>query len=389
MSDPATNDVGLAARVAAGLAASLRAHGLLAPLGSVLIFAESLCAVGLGREQSVYWAARAVFVHEPDEVQPFNLGFYAYWRSHAQSGLVAQSQVLVLAPSPSDAAPESGATDEELDPSVAGTSFSAAERLAHADLAELSDDELALVMEMLEKVRRSRVVKLTRRVAPGRQGRLDLRRSVAAAVRRDGEILGEHHLSRRVRERRIVVLCDISGSMAPYARAMLRLAHVLAQGSSPVEVFAVGTRLTRLTRKFATHDANAAMRGVSESIPDYSGGTRLGDGLGEFNTAFGVRGVARGAIVVICSDGIDRGSPELIRSEMGRLSRVAYRVLWVNPLAASPGYQPLARGMAAALPYIDRFLPGDSPQALLQVLEAVSEGVRTPTARHQFIQSVA
>jgi hypothetical protein len=299
------------------------------------------------------------------------------------------NRVLVIAPSPSDAAPDGDDTDEELDPSKAGASFSVAERLAHADLAELSEEELALAMEMLQTMRRKRSVKVSRRVAPGKQGRLDLRRSVAAAVRRDGEILGEHHLARRRRERRIVVLCDISGSMAPYARAMLRLAHVLAQGSAPVEVFAVGTRLTRLTRRLLTHDANAAMRAVSASIPDYSGGTRLGEALGEFNTAFGVRGVARGAIVVICSDGIDRGSPELIRSEMARLARVAYRILWVNPLAASPGYQPLARGMAAALPYVDRFLPGDTPQALFGVLEAVGDEVPLLGARGRFIQLVA
>ena len=389
MSAFATSDDELAARIAAGLAASIRAHGLVTPLGSVLTFAEALTAVGLNDEREIYWAGRSVFVHEPDEIQPFNLGFYSYWRSPPPDQMPEPTAIFVIAPAPSDASPEADDDAEVVESSIAGASFSAAERLAHADLAELSDQELAEVISMIAMWRRSRLVKTTRRVAPGKQGRLDLRRSVAAAVRRDGEILGEHRLSRRQRERRLVVLCDISGSMAPYARAMLRLAHILSQGSSPIEVFAVGTRLTRLTRSLATHDASKAVNAVASSIPDYSGGTRLGEALGEFNTAFGVRGIARGATVLICSDGIDRGSPELIGSEMARLSRVAYQILWVNPLAASPGYQPLARGMAAALPYVDRFLPGDTPEALFGVLEAVGERHGRPMRKLSSIAEVA
>jgi uncharacterized protein with von Willebrand factor type A (vWA) domain len=242
----------------------------------------------------------------------------------------------------------------------------------------LSNEELSEAIAMLATLKRERDVRSTRRLGPGRDGRLDLRRSVASAVKRDGEVIGEHHLQRRQRERRIVVLCDVSGSMEPYARAMLRLAHVLAQGTAPIEVFAMGTRLTRLTRRLATRDANLALSSATAAIPDYSGGTRLGEALGEFNSSFGVRGAARGATVVICSDGIDRGSPELISSEMARLSRVAHRIIWVNPLAASPGYEPLARGMAAAMPFIDRFLPGDTTGALDVVLRAI-----TTAARHR------
>jgi hypothetical protein len=158
---------------------------------------------------------------------------------------------------------------------------------------------------------------------------------------------------------------------------------VLAQGTAPIEVFAMGTRLTRLTRRLATRDANLALSNATAAIPDYSGGTRLGEALAEFNSSFGVRGAARGATVVICSDGIDRGSPELISSEMARLSRVAHRIIWVNPLAASPGYEPLARGMAAAMPYIDRFLPGDTAGALDVVLRAI-----TAAARHRLPYAV-
>jgi uncharacterized protein with von Willebrand factor type A (vWA) domain len=168
------------------------------------------------------------------------------------------------------------------------------------------------------------------------------------------------------RPRRIVFLMDVSGSMEPYARALARFAHA-AVGSrriGHVEVFAFGTRLTRITKQLTRRDPDAALSAATESVEDWSGGTRIGSVLQEFNDRWGVRGMARGAIVVICSDGWDRGDPELVASEMGRLSRVAHRVVWVNPLKASPGYAPLARGMAAALPFVDQFVEGHAVQSL-------------------------
>jgi hypothetical protein len=377
MTRAASDDAELGAHVATAFAAVLRRHGLAAPLSSVLTFAEALSTIGLSGERPLYFAGRSIFVHGPDEVVPYNTAFYSYWRTPPVSIEPPHPPILVIAPTPSDVAPP----DDPDDASVAdasGASFSSAERLSQADLASLSDEELAEAIEMLARLRREREVRITRRLGPGRDGRVDLRRSVASAVKRDGEVIGEHHLERRQRERRIVVLCDVSGSMEPYARAMLRLAHVLAQSSAPVEVFAMGTRLTRLTRRLATRDASLALANATAAIPDYSGGTRLGDALAEFNSSFGVRGAARGATIVICSDGIDRGSPELIAAEMARLSRVAHRIIWVNPLAASPGYEPLARGMAAAMPFVDRFLPGDTTGALDAVLRAI-----TVAARHR------
>ena len=373
-----SDDAALGAHVATAFAAVLRRHGLVAPLSSVLTFAEALSSVGLSNERALYWTGRSIFVHGPDEVVAYNTAFYTYWRTPPDSFGSERPPILVIAPTPSDAAAPEDDGGDSSETDTKGSSFSAAERLFRADLATLSDAELGEAIAMLATLKRERDVRSTRRLGPGRDGRLDLRRSVASAVKRDGEVIGEHHLERRQRERRIVVLCDVSGSMEPYSRAMLRLAHVLAQGSAPIEVFAMGTRLTRLTRRLATRDANLALQSATAAIPDYSGGTRLGEALGEFNSSFGVRGAARGATVVICSDGIDRGSPELISSEMARLSRVAHRIIWVNPLAASPGYEPLARGMAAAMPFIDRFLPGDTTGALDVVLRAI-----TTAARHR------
>jgi uncharacterized protein with von Willebrand factor type A (vWA) domain len=157
--------------------------------------------------------------------------------------------------------------------------------------------------------------------------------------------------------------------MEPYARALVRFLHVAVAGAGAVEAFAIGTRLTRLTRQLSTHDPDRALAAASEAVLDWSGGTRLGEGLRAFNDNYGIKGMARGAIVVVLSDGWDRGDPEVLGAEMARLHRVAYRVIWVNPLKASPGYAPLARGMAAALPHVDAFVEGHS----LASLEALAE----------------
>jgi hypothetical protein len=161
--------------------------------------------------------------------------------------------------------------------------------------------------------------------------------------------------------------------MEPYTRALLRFVHAAVAGRSKVQPFALGTRLTRLTRDLSTRDPDAALRAAARRVPDWSGGTRLGEGLREFNDRWGVRGMARGAIVVLLSDGWDRGDPDVLAREMARLGRVAHRVVWVNPLKASPGYAPLTRGMVAALPHVDRFIEGHSLRSLESLAEVVAE----------------
>ena len=170
-----------------------------------------------------------------------------------------------------------------------------------------------------------------------------------------------------------MLLLDVSGSMEPYARALLRFVHAAVVGRQRVEAFALGTRLTRVTRELSSPRSRRRARAAAgERVADWSGGTRLGEGLRAFNDEWGVRGMARGAIVVILSDGWDRGDPEVLAEQMARLSRVAHRVVWVNPLKATPGYAPLARGMAAALPYVDDFVEGHSLAALEELAEVIS-----------------
>jgi uncharacterized protein with von Willebrand factor type A (vWA) domain len=160
--------------------------------------------------------------------------------------------------------------------------------------------------------------------------------------------------------------------MESYSRALLRFLHVAVIGRGRVEAFALGTRLTRLTRELSSHDPDAALAKAAGAVSDWSGGTRLGEGLRHFNDEWGVRGMARGAIVVLLSDGWDRGDPDDLAEQMARLHRVAYKVIWVNPLKASPGYQPLARGMAAALPHVDEFVEGHSLASLEQLAEVLT-----------------
>jgi uncharacterized protein with von Willebrand factor type A (vWA) domain len=195
---------------------------------------------------------------------------------------------------------------------------------------------------------------------------------VRRSLRAGGEPIDRAFSTTTMRPRRVVLLCDVSGSMAPYARALLRFLHVAVAGRTRVEAFALGTRLTRLTRELSTRDPDAALAAAAARVVDWSGGTRLGDGLRTFNDEWGCRGLARGSVVVILSDGWDRGDPTVLASEMQRLARVAHRVVWVNPLKATPDYAPLARGMAAALPYVDDFVTGHSLAALEELAGVIA-----------------
>jgi uncharacterized protein with von Willebrand factor type A (vWA) domain len=161
--------------------------------------------------------------------------------------------------------------------------------------------------------------------------------------------------------------------MEPYARAFVRFLHAAVVSRSRVEAFALGTRLTRVTRELASRDPDAAVSAAARRVADWSGGTRLGEGVRQFNDEWGIRGLARGAVVVIFSDGWDRGEPGILAEQMARLARVAYRIVWVNPLKASPGYAPLAQGMAAALPYVDAFVEGHSLIALEELAQVIAE----------------
>jgi uncharacterized protein with von Willebrand factor type A (vWA) domain len=248
---------------------------------------------------------------------------------------------------------------------------SAEERLRQRSFAELDPDELARLAYLMRRLALAPPQRRTRRTRAARRGDgLDLRRTLRRSLRTGGDPLRLTQRRRRSRPRRLILLCDISGSMAPYSRAFLQFLQSAVGGTS-AEAFVFATRLTRLTRALRSKDADIAIRRAAAAAPDWSGGTRIAEALRSFNRAHARNGMARGAVVVILSDGWERGDPRLVAREMASLRRLAHRIVWVNPRSASPSYAPLAGGMAAALPFCDAFLSGHSLAALDRVVEAI------------------
>jgi uncharacterized protein with von Willebrand factor type A (vWA) domain len=266
--------------------------------------------------------------------------------------------------------PSSDESERELPTPVA----SAAERLAERDFAELDADELRALRLLMRELSLAPPLRQARRWRRDRHGeRLDVRATLRASRRTGGDPARRVMRRRRQRPRRLVLLCDISGSMEPYTRAFLQFLHA-GVGAANAEAFVFATRLTRLTRALRGRQPDLAIERAAAAARDWSGGTRIGDSLQRFNDEHGRRGMARGAVVVILSDGWDRGDPALVAREMQRLRRLAHRIVWVNPRKASREYAPLAGGMAAALPACDAFVSGHNLQALEAVAEAIAAG---------------
>ncbi len=259
---------------------------------------------------------------------------------------------------------------------------SPAERLSGTDFAELSESELAELAELMRQLTLAAPARRSRRHRPGPGGRrTDVRATLRHARRTGGHAFRLIGRVPTTRPRRLVVLCDISGSMEPYARAMIQLLYCAA-GGAQAEVFTFATRLTRLTPALARSAPSEALRRAGQAAPDWLGGTRLGEALKEFNDRYGRRGMARGAVVLIISDGWDTGDPAVVRREMQRLSLVAHRIIWVNPRTKSAAYEPLAGGMAAAWPYCDAVVSAHTMDALADLTAALADPVRRRTGIH-------
>jgi uncharacterized protein with von Willebrand factor type A (vWA) domain len=363
-------------RIAVAFARVLRGAGLDVPVGATVTYGEALAAVGLDRRDRVYWAGRSALVRTPEDERTYDQAFAAFFgtgRSAGRDGSEVEPTTVAIA---LDDGPDAMPGDETTDDSErhVRVRWSPAEVLRTRDFAECTASEVDEARRLMADVRLAGAWRRSRRQRPvsHRRGRPDLRRTVRRSLRAAGEPIDRRFTRASRRPRRIVLLCDVSGSMEPYARVLVRFLHAAVVGRGRVEAFALGTRLTRLTRELSTRDPDAALAAAAHRVLDWSGGTRLGEGLRAFNDQWGVRGMARGAVVVILSDGWDRGDPELLGAEMARLARVAHRIVWVNPLKASAEYAPLARGMAAALPYVDDFVPGNSLAALEELGEVIA-----------------
>jgi len=362
-------------RLAVGFARVLRGAGLDVPVGTTVLFAEALGAVGMSTRESVYWAGRTTLLSRPEDIELYDRSFAAWWDRVFELGTtnVEEREVIVAFDTDGD----DDAPDDDGAPSEAPTlavRYSRAEVLRQRDFAHYSPDEFAESRRLMDDLRMAGSMRRSRRMRATRRdrGRPDLRRTVRRALRSGGEPISRAFVEPADRPRRLVLLCDVSGSMEAYARGLVRFLHAAVVGRGRVEAFAIGTRLTRITRELSSRDPDAAISAAAKRVTDWSGGTRLGEGLRQFNDEWGVRGMARGAVVVILSDGWDRGDPEVLGAQMERLHRVAHQVVWVNPLKSSPNFAPLARGMAAALPHVDEFVEGHNLASLEALARIVS-----------------
>jgi hypothetical protein len=368
-----TRDLG---EIAVAFARVLRGAGLDVPASCTITYAEALGATGLADRDTTYWAGRATLVRRHEDVEPYDRAFAVFWEDR-RSGDAPDPPPPTAITLAVDDGPDDGEQPDDAsgsdDPTVE-MRFSRVEVLRAKDFAEYTADELVEAQALMSRLR---LVGSPRRAlrleaAAGRTARPDLRRTVRSSIRSAGEPVRRHWRAPSVRHRRLVLILDVSGSMEPYARALVRFVHAAVAGRQKVEAFALGTRLTRLTRELSTRDPDTALARAAVQVTDWSGGTRLGEGMQRFNDEWGQRGMARGATVVVLSDGWDRGDPELLAEQMVRLHRVAHRVVWVNPLKVTPGYAPLARGMAAALPHVDAFVEGHSLDALEQLARVIA-----------------
>jgi uncharacterized protein with von Willebrand factor type A (vWA) domain len=358
------------------LAAAMRAGGAAVGVGELLAAHRALAAVDAGSRDEAYYALRAALCSTHADLATFADAFAAVFgaddgRSHLLEGMRrVQEKVPPRLGVPGDA--EAPAVN----PVPLPAAWSEQELLREKDFADYTDAERALARELLARLARRSPRRLSRRTRPTRRRREehDLRATVRVSLRHGGELLERRYREPAVRPRRLVLVCDVSGSMTPYARMLLQYLQASVTARARVEAFVFGTRLTRVTRELAGRDPDRALARAAQRVSDWSGGTRIGYALAELNREHGRR-IGRGAVIVVLSDGWDRGDPDELAAEMARLRRCAHRVVWLNPLAADPRYEPLTRGMQAALPHVDHLLPGNSIASLEALAALMEEGL--------------
>ena len=365
-------------KMAVAFARILRGAGIDVPLDSVIVFVSALSKVGLENRDDVYWAAYATLIRRHEDSQIFDRAFAIFWDQLIAVDTATYEQqtesVTLLIDSEDTNNDESNAAPVNEDENTIALRFSSIETLREKDFAAYSETELREAEQFMSSLKLAGPPKRSLRLqkANRKGSRHDIRRTMRAALQNDGEPIERYWREPSTKLRRLVVLLDISGSMEPYARALLLFMHAAVVGRQRVDAFTLGTRLTRITRELTNRDPDRALARTSAQVSDWSGGTRLGECLQNFNDNWGVGSLARGSIFVILSDGWDRGEPQVLAEQMLRLQRVAFRVIWVNPLKVSPGYAPLARGMAAAMPYIDDFVEGHSLEALRELTAVIA-----------------
>jgi hypothetical protein len=361
--------------VVLGFARTLRHAGVPAGPDRVQAMLTALGHLDVLDPGQVYWAGRLTLCADPEDLDRYDTAFALYFGGRRQrGGRRAGDPAQVLRPAPFDPAAEGAdQSDEEDSPSFA-VQASRHEVLRHKDVTALSAAERQQLQRLFALLAPRASGRRSLRYSAARRGRVDLDRTVRQMLSQGGEPAELIRERRRHKPRRLVLLIDVSGSMAPYADWLLRFAHA-ATRRAPLgtEVFTVGTRLTRVTRELRLRDPDRALAAAGRAVPDWRGGTRLGDALKAFLDRWGQRGVARGAVVVLCSDGWERGDPAELGAQLARLARLAHAVVWVNPHKGRDGFAPITGGMVAALPHIDSLVAGHSFAALEELVEVIAD----------------
>ncbi|WP_051570923.1 vWA domain-containing protein [Cryptosporangium arvum] len=355
-----------------GFTVALRAAGVPVTHDRASAFLEAASLAGAGEARATYYAGRATLCGSPADLERYDQVYEAYFDPRA--GLPRRRQAPPSATTSYSPLPEneSAGAGDAADEDVVQAKASAAEVLRNRDIALLSANEKARLAAMFATLDVRLPVRRSGRLRPWHRGSLDASRTLRSSLRRMGEPAELEWRRRALRPRPVVLLVDVSGSMNAYADALLRLAHRIGTGGPGVDTFTLGTRLTRLTRAMRARDAERALIAAGEAVPDWSGGTRLGETLKVFLDRWGRRGVARGAVVVVFSDGWERGDAALLGEQMARLRRIAHRVVWVNPHRGKPRYAPVQGGIQAALPHVDDFVAGHSLAAFAELLDVVA-----------------
>ncbi len=347
----------------------LRKLGLDINPGRMMDLVSALDHIEIGRKQDFYHAARTLLMHDREDLPLFDEAFALFWRKPAESwdvewqGLTRRrrpSAPVVTHPPLKEAADETNdsTSSQEMTVIEVTRTYSDRELLRHKNFAEMSQQEAEAVKHMMSRLLWNVSERRTRRKRPGKGHLIDLRRTLRRSLRSGGEIFSWSFREAKRKPRPLVVIADISGSMERYTRLLLHFIYGMKSAlSQPVEAFVFSTRLTRITRPLQIRDLDLALKQVGVLVHDWAGGTRIGESLKTFNFDWGRRVLGRGAVVLIISDGWDRGDVELLKREMARLKRNCHRLIWLNPLLGAPDYEPLTRGIQAALPHIHDFLP--------------------------------
>jgi uncharacterized protein len=357
-----------------GFARACRAAGLPVTADRERTFLAACAAVGLGSREQVYWAGRGTLTASPADIEPFDRVFSGWFGGRPMHAVAGQErQRVVTTQAALDEAQDAGGDGDSSGEVVAAVA-SSEEVLRHRDVASLSPADRAALRRRFATLRARAPSRRARRHTPSHHGSVDGRATVRTHLRNLGEPSRIRFRRRTTRPRRVVLLVDVSGSMSAYADSLLRLAHRMVQAEPrTTEVFTIGTRLTHVTRALREREADRALLAAGEAVPDWSGGTRLGQSVAVFLQRWGRRGMARGAVVVVLSDGWERERPELLGEQMRRLRALAHRVVWVNPHRGKVGYEPVQAGIVACLPYVDDLLAGHSLATFQEVLDTVAD----------------